>query len=315
MISYDRALFDLFCISTGIGIWPRFIEPQLLFTTRLKVPLKGLKSPRRIVQISDLHFGKHSSDRFFNRVLTAVNALSPDLIALTGDFICNGKMHDRNALFSFLKMLKAPHGLFAVLGNHDYEKGVGIDQEGNYGVVDRKGPVLQGLARLVNQTTIHGGFSEEALRLKVNPVLIDVFDEAGVVLLKDRTTCIADHFNLTGVSEYMTGQIDEGRAFQGYQACLPGILLCHNPDAIPHLLHHPFSLVLSGHTHGGQINLPWIRKKLTMMQYPRYFKGLIQEAGKTIYISRGLGSVMNFRFFAPPEIVCIDLIPEVSDEM
>lgn len=315
MPSLDRTLFDLFCVSTGIGIWPRYIEPRLLFTTKLKVPLKGLKSPRRIVQVSDLHFGKHSSDRFFSRVSASVNQLSPDLIALTGDFICNGKMHDRKGLLSFLKTLKAPDGLFAVLGNHDYEKGVGVDQEGNYGVVNRNGPVFQGLARLLTQTTIHGGFSEEARRLKANPELLAVFEEAKVVLLKDRTACIGDQLNLTGVSEYMTGQIDPDRAFEDYQSCHPGVLLCHNPDALPHLLKYPASLVLSGHTHGGQINLPWIRKKLTMMQYPRYFKGLIQESGKTIYISRGLGSVMNFRFCAPPEIVCIDLIPEVTDEM
>lgn len=315
MPALDRTLFDLFCISTGVGVWPRFIEPRLLFTTKLKVPLKGLKSPKRIVQISDLHFGKHSSNRFFQRVSTSVNALSPDFIALTGDFICNGKMHDAEALLSFLKTLKAPEGLYAVLGNHDYEKGVGVDHDGNYGVVDRKGPVLQGLARLLTQTTIHGAFSAEALSLKAHPVLLQIFEEAGVILLKDRTICIADGLNLTGVSEYMTGQINVDRAFEGYQKSMPGVLLCHNPDALPQLFDSPSTLVLSGHTHGGQINLPWIRKKLTMMQYPRYFKGLIREGGKTIYISRGLGSVMNFRFFAPPEIVCIDLIPEASREV
>lgn len=312
MPGLERTLFDLFCISTGIGIWPRYIEPQLLLNTHLKVPLKGLKDTFRLVQISDLHFGQHSSKGFFKRVSGRINALSPHLIALTGDFICNGKLHDRNDLLSFLKSLKASRGLFAVLGNHDYEKSVGIDSFGNYDAIDRKGPILQGLSRLFSQVKIEGKVSEAARRLKANPELLALFEEAHVQLLQDRTVCIADAFNLTGVSEYMTGQIDTQKAYQNYNRSLPGILLCHNPDAIPHLLKQPSELVLSGHTHGGQINLPWIRKKLTMMQYPRYFKGLISDSDKTIYISRGLGSVMNFRFFAAPEVVCIDLIPEDS---
>lgn len=315
MPSLERTLFDLFCISTGIGIWPRYIEPQLVLTTQIRMFLKGLKTSKRIVQISDLHFGKHSSEKFFKRVLERVNALTPDLIVLTGDFICHGKLHDRHALLTFLKELKAPDGLFAVLGNHDYEKGVGIDSNGNYNAIDRKGPVLQGLTRLFTPTKISGQVTDEARCLKANPELLDVFDEGGVQLLQDRTVRVTGDFNLTGVSEYMTGQIDTEKAYQGYDRDLPGVLLCHNPDAIPQLINFPSTLVLSGHTHGGQINLPWIRKKLTMMQYPRYFKGLIQESDKIIYISRGLGSVMNFRFLAAPEVVSIDLIPEVSDEV
>lgn len=312
MPGLERSLFDLFCISTGIGVWPRYIEPKLLFTTQLKVPLKGLKPPKRLVQISDLHFGKHSSIRFFDKVSQRINALSPDLIVLTGDFICNGKLHDRLALVAFLKTLKAPDGIFAVLGNHDYERGVGIDANGNYDAIDRKGPILQGLSRLFTHTNILGNFSDAAKGLKAHPELLEVFEQTHVKLLQDRTVQIADAFNLTGVSEYMTGQIDADKAYQDYANDLPGILLCHNPDAIPHLLNRPSRLVLSGHTHGGQINLPWIRKKLTMMQFPKYFKGLIKESNKTIYISRGLGSVMNFRFLAAPEVVCIDLIPEDS---
>lgn len=312
MFSLTRSLFDLFCIFTGIGIWARFIEPKLLFITRLKVPLRGLKKVTRIVQISDLHLGKHTSPSFLKRLSKRIHCLKPDLIVLTGDFLCYGKIHDQSALEAFLRSLKAPLGIYSVLGNHDYEAGVGVDALGNYAIIEEGVPILQGLQRLASQQKIQGQYSEELKSIKVNPLLAQIFKDAGIGLLQDSTVQVQGLFNLTGVSEYMTGQIDPVKAFKGYERELPGILLCHNPDAIPKLLDRPPALILSGHTHGGQVNLPFIRKRLTLMQYPRYFKGLIRQDDKTIYISRGVGSVMNFRFLAFPEAVCIDLIPEAK---
>jgi hypothetical protein len=71
---------------------------------------------------------------------------------------------------------------------------------------------------------------------------------------------------------------------------------------------YPNSLVLCGHTHGGQVNLPWMWKKFTLMENIQYKQGLHALGnGRLAYISRGVGSVLTFRWFAPPEIVCITL--------
>jgi predicted MPP superfamily phosphohydrolase len=96
-------------------------------------------------------------------------------------------------------------------------------------------------------------------------------------------------------------------AFQGYDNNLPGIILVHNPDAFTQLKAHPGHLILAGHTHGAQINLPWFRNRFCRLENPRYKRGLFQEDGKMMYVSRGLGAVFPLRFNAPPEIVSMTL--------
>lgn len=310
MISKDHLLFNAFCCATVLGIWPRFIEPELLSVKRLKFSLPGLKRPIRMLQLSDLHFGKLTSDKLLKKILYKSRELQPDLIVLTGDFLCYGKMQDAEKLTGFLKSLKAPLGVFAILGNHDYEGGVTVDEEGNYAVSRPSSTVLKGFELLFKKQTLTGAVSQAAREAKPNQRLLEILEQTGVELLVDRTVQVSGLVNVTGISEYMTGQIDLVSAYENYNQSLPGILLAHNPDAIPALLDKPSSIILSGHTHGGQINLPWFRERFTLMENPHYFTGLLKEKGKTIYISRGLGSVMPFRFFASPEIVMMEVTGE-----
>lgn len=314
MISKDHLLFNAFCCATVLGIWPRFIEPELLSVKRLKFSIPGLKRTVRVLQLSDLHFGKLASDYLLKKILYKSQELRPDLIVLTGDFLCYGQLQDAEKLSDFLKALKAPLGVFAILGNHDYEGGVTVDEGGNYAVAKPSSAVLKGFELLFKKQKLTGVVSKTAQEARPNRQLLDILDRTGVELLVDRTVQVHDLINVTGISEYMTGQINLTSAYKNYNQNLPGILLAHNPDAIPTLLDVPSSLILSGHTHGGQINLPWFRERFTLMENPHYFTGLLKEKGKSIYISRGLGSVMPFRFFASPEMVMIELSGEVKGE-
>ena len=90
------------------------------------------------------------------------------------------------------------------------------------------------------------------------------------------------------------------------------IVLCHAPHAFPRIWHTPADLMLSGHTHGGQICLPWYGAVITLDEFgKRYESGLIEENGAKLVVSRGIGCVAalpEMRFLCPPEVVVIDLI-------
>jgi predicted MPP superfamily phosphohydrolase len=85
------------------------------------------------------------------------------------------------------------------------------------------------------------------------------------------------------------------------------VVLVHNPDGVKTLRGYPGDVVLSGHTHGGQVNLPWMWKRFAVLENPAVRRGLYYLEGKWIYVNRGIGSVMKFRWFAVPEILSITL--------
>jgi len=113
--------------------------------------------------------------------------------------------------------------------------------------------------------------------------------------------------NVCGLGEYSLNKCCPEIAFKTYDVNSPGIVLAHNPDSMPMLMDFPGDIILCGHTHGGQINLPWFWKKFTLLENMQFKKGLFQIHNKWLYVNRGVGSVMPFRWFALPEIALITL--------
>lgn len=293
---------DLICLFSIIGIWPRFIEPKLLDCKYLNLPFP---TSLKIVQITDLHLQPLMNDRFLEKVLKKIEEFKPDMIVIVGDFICNGQVGDPERLKNFLQKLKVP--VYAVLGNHDYEKGIGINLQGDYDLLDDiPSPLFRGLQSIFTSNRITGKATDRTKNLAINSDLKKILNDLHIELLNNRTVQIGG-VNITGIEEYMAGKAKPEIAFQGYDRKLPGIVLAHNPDAFPRLRAYPGNLVLAGHTHGGQINLPWIRDRFSKREYPQYLSGYYEEAGKALYISRGLGGIFPFRFNARPELVCITL--------
>src|ERR1700722_3315000 len=103
----------------------------------------------------------------------------------------------------------------------------------------------------------------------------------------------------------MAGRFKPDLAFKDYNPAYTGIVLAHNPDCGPELKNYPGDVILSGHTHGGQINLPWLWKRFTLMKNMQYKRGLWKIGNKFMYVNRGIGSVMKFRWFAIPEILLL----------
>ena len=217
-----------------------------------------------VAQLSDFHAGPFLAGGDLAATAEAVNELAVDLVAMTGDFITH-HWSEVQPILADLGGFRARLGAYAVLGNHDYH-----DRE-EQRIVD--GLADQGIRCLRNESVrVTGG--EKPLY---------------VVGLED---------------------LEESRAVdpEGARAEVPPgaleILLCHNPMGAPRLARPGCVAILSGHTHGTQIDLPVLRS--LGPQHP----GLRVELGQTtLVVSRGLGVVgVPLRFRAPAEVVCIRLV-------
>lgn len=316
---FSDFLWEAWCVISLVGIWPRYIEPNMLLTSRMNVKLLNLPQGLhglKIVQFSDLHFHAGLPDFFLKKITRKIKAEEPDLIVFTGDFLCHARLSDKDRLLKFLNSLSAPSGCFAVFGNHDYEQSICVNAEGEYDVnqnEDGSSLILQGFQRLLTTTKLAKKATARAKALSEHLELAALLKQTPFVLLNNSTKCVpikGAALNLSGLAEYSLGKIEIQSAFQNYDPHYPGIILLHNPDGIPLLKDAPGEIILSGHTHGGQVNLPWMWKKFTPMENREFKKGAIEWNGKWVYVNRGIGSVMPFRWFAPPELLLLTLEEE-----
>lgn len=252
------------------------VEPLLVETTELALEFDQLdlaKPPVRLVHLTDTHIertGYRETD-----VIREVNALQPDLIVLTGDYLNLSYLHDPAAaehFRSFIAQLEAPYGIYAVRGTVE--------------------PVPGAMAQLVRDTDI--------VWLEQESVTVEVRGQS---------------LTLAGVACSHDPELDAARlalALEGVPAADLTVLLYHSPDLILEASARQVDLVLAGHTHGGQIRLPVLGPVVTYSRYGRrYASGLFQEGDTTMYVSRGLGfeggSLPRARFLCRPEIVSIEL--------
>lgn len=312
--SLSDFLWNAWCIVSIVGIWPRFIEPNWLRLTPLTLEIPNLPKELnnlKIVQFSDLHVNPAMPNFFIEKLIKKINDEKADLILFTGDFLCYSQFGDKEKLRYLLNSLSAPFGCFAVLGNHDYQETVSINEFGEYDIQEAPQSLIsKGFSRIFSTTTLKKKTTERAKSVPPHQELLELIQETPFTLLNNQTQKISlknSFLNITGLGEYTLGKCLPEEAFKNYDLNYPGIVLLHNPDAFPMLQNYPGNLVLCGHTHGGQINLPWLWKKFTLLENMEFKKGLLYRYNKWLYISRGVGSVMPFRWFAPPEIVTITL--------
>jgi predicted MPP superfamily phosphohydrolase len=237
------------------------IERQPIMLRRLPAALDGL----RVVQLSDLHLGPLTSAPQLERAIEAANGLCPDLIALTGDYVS----HDRSyaaACAELVGRLRARHGVFAVLGNHDH---------------------------WTDAALITDLFRAEGIRVLINEGM--------------RVDIRGASFWLAGVDDTMVGLEDLPLALAGSRADELKLLLAHNPIILRRAARAGVDLVLSGHTHGGQVAL---RSERTRSGRPRrrLLRGLGRREETQIYVTRGLGTVvLPIRYGSTPEVSLLDL--------
>jgi len=270
-----NGMYGLTAVSFGGSAYGMFVEPRdgeitsaEFFLPSLDPDLDGFT----IGLISDIHSSVHMPKDKMNEYVTLLNSLQTDLIVVDGDFV-NSAVEEVYPFAEAFSNLRAPHGVYGVMGNHDYYN---------------NNPDL--VAREVN--------------------------DCGVTILLDDKVVIERNgvrFYLIGVDDISRGTSASVRMKKalGYAPeGIPKILLCHRPYFLQEAAELGIDLVLSGHTHGGQVVLGRFGETVLAPAslVSRYVWGKYEEGGSQMYVSRGVGTVgVPVRINCPPELTRIVL--------
>jgi hypothetical protein len=268
-----RKILSAAALGAGaLGAYAFFVEPRWLEVTRPRIHVRGLHPALeglRIALLTDMHAGEGTPLSLIRRACRTAMAERPDLVALTGDFAADGS-GDFGRVLGAMACLDAPLGVYAVPGNHDYI--VGID-------------------------TWHR-------QVRAHPRIVDLTNAAVTREVGGARLCVA------GVDDYSMGapRMDilpapEERDFT--------LLLAHDPDQAERARRvcDRVDLVVSGHTHGGQVRLPWIGAlRNPAEREDLYEEGLRRRPWTQVYTSRGVGTVhLPVRFLCRPEVAVLEL--------
>jgi predicted MPP superfamily phosphohydrolase len=287
-LTYWRVLLGAALGGTFLGslVYAREVEPADVEVVPVSLVLPRLDARfdgYRIAQISDIHADGWMTPGRLLRLVNLVNAEEPDLVTITGDFATYSRFRSLirhvPGLVAPLRRLRAPDGVFAVLGNHDH---------------------------------------------KTNPQVVRrALAASGVTELHNTVRTLRRHeatLHLCGVDSALEGVTDLDRVLEGLPEEGAAILLAHEPDfADASAATGRFDLQLSGHSHGGQVSIPFLGSPLARLlpllgasfvpplihKYPR---GLYKVGGMYQYTNRGLGVVYaRFRLNCRPEITVLTL--------
>ncbi len=233
----------------------------------------------RIAQLSDIHIGPFMSSSDVRHVVEMTNALKPDLIALTGDYITWDPATQEAAVDS-LSGLKAPYGVYGCLGNHEMWTHTQASITRLF--AQRNIKILRH-----QRTAIHAG--HESLNL----IGVD-FESLGHL----------GSYDGVKATRYLEGVGQLTRPDQ------VNILLSHNPNTFDRAAELEIDLSLAGHTHGGQVTLDFISPDLSIARlFTPYVEGYFKKPGGQLYVNRGIGTiVVPVRFGARPEITLFELV-------
>lgn len=249
----------------GNEIYQLHVNEKHLVIPRLRPELDGLT----ITHLTDLHFTGQITDDYHYEVIRRANALESDLIAVTGDLI--DKRQCMSWLGNILGQLRAPHGTYFVLGNHDTRI---RDEFGIRGALTSHG--LIDLGRRWIQ-----------IRIRDCPIVLAGNELPWFVPAAELSNCPP------------AGKPDSPLR----------ILLSHTPDQYYWARVHDFDLMLAGHTHGGQIQLPGLGPVLSPSRFGvRYASGTFFETPTLMHVSRGISGTRQIRINAPPELTQLILV-------
>jgi uncharacterized protein len=245
-------------------LYPCWWEPRWLDITHRPVRLPEPVG-RRILHLSDLHASVFVPLSMIHHAITAGLAQKPDFICVTGDFITTRQEIDARGYAAALRRLSEAAPTYAVLGNHD---------GGSW-------------------TRRHFGYPDHRLVERI-------LEDAGIELLHNRSVREGG-VTLVGVGDLWNDEVDAHRAFANCDVDGPTVLLAHNPDTKDVLRRRPWDLLLSGHTHGGQVIIPFEGVRYAPVRDKRYIAGLKAWGPRQIHVTRGVGNLGGVRFRCRPE--------------
>jgi uncharacterized protein len=250
-------------VIAGGGAYGWLYERHRVGVTRATLPVSGLPAALdglKVVMLTDLHFSPIVPREDLDAAVTLAMAEQPDLIVLGGDYISFMDRPYAEPCAEILAPLSAPHGIFAVLGNHDDD-------------------------------------AEVPKRL----------ERRGVEVLKDARTSViirGERLDFVGIRFWTRATVDLARLLKGAGGTT--VLLAHDPRRLQQAAALNLPLMLSGHTHGGQIVLPGLGA-IAAAKFP-VVQGMARRENTTVFVSRGIGTIgVPVRINCPPEVAVLTL--------
>ena len=258
------------------GAYMRFFEPGNFAVTEKVVPINRFKEPLRILHLSDFHASRSVSLRSIERAIDIALELDGDVAFLTGDYITRD-LADTKEYSRILKKISAQMPVFASIGNHD---GGGWSRKA-------------------------GGYDDFS---KVQQLLEDsgitfLFNARAECIIRDQT------FSVVGLGDLWAGDLKPDKVLAKERlGDHPLFVLSHNPDSKSALLDYDWDLMCCGHTHGGQLVVPFLGWRPFLPVKDKTFpEGLRSWGNQHVHITRGVGNLHGMRFNCKPEISILNV--------
>lgn len=277
IVSHIELGFFLWCYLSGLVVCGYGVTARRWFfvTRRVDIPVRGLDKDLdgyTIVHLSDMHIGAMTPKWWGQRWIDRANEESGDAVVVTGDMVTSGvAFHDDIA--DLVGKLKAKDGVFVSMGNHDYFG----EGEPLIGLLIQKGArVLRNEGLVIDRTSDRG---------------------AGA------------RFFLAGIDDTWTKRANLDLSLEARPDGMSTVLLAHDPDRFPAAVKKGVDLVLSGHTHGGQIAVPFIARHINASKLAHHYHlGLYEEGEAKLYVHPGLGTTgPPIRLGVAPAVVVLRL--------
>ncbi|HCQ91506.1 MAG TPA: metallophosphoesterase [Clostridium sp.] len=250
-----RIIIYLIIIVAIIGVYSMYIEPKLMRVKDYGTIIdKGERRELKIVQFSDTQLGEFFSLEQLEKVVEKINSTEPDIVIFAGDLIDNASQYEEiSKIADVLSNINYKIGKYAVYGNHDYGGG--------------------------------------AVRYYDS-----IMEQSGFKVLKNSSEYIKledANIRIFGADEKLMGGYNAEETMNGINESDINLLILHEPDLIDDFKDYPIDLALAGHSHGGQVYIPFYGPIINNVLSEKYNKGFYQlnnERKTKLYVNTGLGN-------------------------
>ncbi len=263
-------------ICFGIFAYSIYVEPNLLSVKNIEINnSSNIKNEDtiKIAQISDIHLGEYYAIDKLEKLVNKVNSQNADIIVFTGDLFDNvSKFEDTSKVAPILKKLNANIGKYAIYGNHDYGGG----------------------AKNIYKNVME----DSGFKILVN-------EQANVKLDSGKT------MSILGLDDALLGNPDVEKTARNIKGNNYNLLLLHEPDLSDKFVSYNIDLILAGHSHGGQVKIPFLGEIVTPPLAEKYKDGLYNlntKRNTQLYVNSGIGNTkVPFRFMNVPEVSIFEI--------